>query len=57
MTPACTQTHLSCKIGWEGCYGKLLLNHPVVLGFSQSSVGMCKMIHDVSLFPTFSSLE
>lgn len=40
-----------CKIGWEGFYGKLLLNHAAVSSFSQSSNGTCKMIHDVSLLP------
>lgn len=39
------------KIGWEWFYGKLLLNHSVLHSFSQSSAGLCKMIHDVSLLP------
>ena len=59
MQPAHRHTHththahniLRSEIGWEWFYGKLLLNHTSVEGLSQSSAGMCKMIHDVSLFP------
>jgi len=52
VKPAHTHIIFRCEIGWEWLYGKLLLNHPAVGGFSPSSVGMCKMIHDVSLFPS-----
>lgn len=45
-----TRNLVRFEIGWEWFYGKLLLNHSAVCSFIRSHAGVCKMIHDVSLF-------